>query len=90
MFAEPILQRLVGPEVRLIETGAPVARQTRRLLAQAGRLAPGDGAAACELLSTGEPRRLHAAAARWLGWPGVAVQALQIANLPSEAAITGA
>ena len=30
------LRALLGPDVQLIDTGAPVARQTRRLLAQAG------------------------------------------------------
>lgn len=35
-FAAAELQMLVGPQVELLEAGAPVARQTRRLLAQHG------------------------------------------------------
>jgi glutamate racemase len=70
VFAREVLQGLAGPDVTLIDTGAPVARQTRRLLAQAGTLAPEDGVptpAATTWLSTGEPAQLDAAAARWLG-----------------------
>mgnify|MGYP003589295767 CR=1 FL=1 len=37
-FAEDVLQSMVGDKVRLIEPGAPVARQTQRLLQQYGLL----------------------------------------------------
>lgn len=69
-FAQQVLQPLVGDAVRLIETGEPVARQTRRLLEAGGLLrARGPGAAAgrVTLLTTGEPAQLEAAAQRWLG-----------------------
>ena len=66
MFAQEVLRRLVGPDVQLVETGAPVARHTRRRLAQAGLLAPDDAPGALRLFSTGDPARLHAAAVRWL------------------------
>lgn len=78
VFAEPVLRRLLGPQVQLVETGAPVARQTRRLLAQAGRLAPDTQAAALALLATGEPRQLQAAAARWLAQPAGIAQAVEV------------
>ena len=38
IFAEQALRALVGPQVRFIETGEPVARQTRRLLTNANLL----------------------------------------------------
>lgn len=64
-FAQRQLQALVGPAVTIVETGEPVARQTRRLLASAGLLqAAGEGSVA--LLSTGDQARLQLAAARWL------------------------
>ena len=66
VFAQEVLRRLVGPDVQLVETGAPVARHTRRRLAQAGLLAPDDAPGALRLFSTGDPARLHAAAVRWL------------------------
>jgi glutamate racemase len=70
VFAEEALRAALGPDIAFIETGEPVARQTRRLLDRHGLLAPADGlggAAPVELVSTGDPQLLEAAAARWLG-----------------------
>ena len=59
--------------LRFIDTGVPVAQQTRRLLASAGRLADGTGAAGNLLLqSSGDVAVLEAAAAKWLGLSTVA------------------
>lgn len=73
VFALPTLRELVSPQVQIIDTGAPVARQTRRLLAQAGALAPeslpGDAAGAVQLQTTGALPPLQAAAQRWLQLP---------------------
>ncbi|HSV51518.1 MAG TPA: glutamate racemase [Burkholderiaceae bacterium] len=66
-FAWDELQALVGPDVRLIETGEPVARQTRRLLEAAGQLRQDGAPGRVTLLTTGEMATLEAAAARWLG-----------------------
>ena len=62
-FASHHLQALVGPDVRLVDNGEPVARQTRRMvnpLAHAGQ------AGQLVLMSTGEPDALARAAQRWL------------------------
>jgi len=72
-FASPCLQALVGPDVRLVDTGDAVARQTRRMLSS---LASDTAAARCLLLSTGDPDLLQSAATRWLGLD-VPVQPLQ-------------
>jgi len=70
LFAADELRALVGPGVQFIETGEPVARQTRRLLDNAGLLsAERDGAAQVHLLTTGPVPMLQAAAQRWLGLP---------------------
>ena len=66
VFAQEVLRGMVGPGVRLVETGAPVARHTRRLLARADLLAPARGDAGLQLISTGNPQFLQAAVARWL------------------------
>jgi glutamate racemase len=50
----------------MIETGEPVARQTRRLL-ESARLLKADGIGRVTLLSTGFPQVLETAARRWLG-----------------------
>lgn len=65
-FAAAVFQDLLGPAVRLVETGEPVARQSRRLLDERGLLrARGRGTVRLE--TTGSPAALQAAAARWLG-----------------------
>jgi glutamate racemase len=63
------LQALVGPDVSLIATGEPVARQTRRLLEAGGQLQPGDKPGHVTLLTTGSQEALEAAARRWLELP---------------------
>ena len=64
-FAQQQLQELVGAAVRMVETGQPVARQTRRLLESASLLLP-TGAGAVSLHSTGDLQALHRSASRWL------------------------
>jgi glutamate racemase len=65
-FAAQIFRELLGPEIQLVETGEPVARQTRRLLEAQGLLNP-TGAGAVHWQTTGSPAALRAAAKRWLG-----------------------
>ncbi|MBB3176063.1 glutamate racemase [Variovorax sp. Sphag1AA] len=59
------LRRWTGHAVRFIDTGAPVAQQTRRLLLNDGQLQAG-GTGGVLMLSSAEPGALDAAAARWL------------------------
>ncbi|MDP1531789.1 MAG: glutamate racemase [Rhodoferax sp.] len=73
-FARETLQALVGSNVHLLDNGAPVARQTRRMLAS---FAPESAPGQCLLFSTGDPELLHNAAQRWLGLD-VMVQGLRI------------
>lgn len=65
-FASDVFRELLGPGVRLVETGEPVARQTRRLLEAQGLLHPA-GEGRVEWRTTGSPDALRHAAARWLG-----------------------
>lgn len=76
IFVEHELRARVGPQVRIIETGEAVARQTRRILDAAGLLRAPDGpqaaqlqAPGCILLTTGPLPMLQAGAHRWLGLP---------------------
>jgi glutamate racemase len=60
------LGRHAPATLRFIDTGVPVAQQTRRLLTSAGRLADsGDGSLL--LQGSGDVALLEAAASRWLG-----------------------
>ena len=61
-----VFERLVPPGVGLLETGEPVARQARRLLAQAGLLQEGHAPGTLALLGPGAQAALDAAASRWL------------------------
>jgi glutamate racemase len=72
-FATPELQSLVGGQTVLLEGGAPVARQTRRLLESAGLLRglpEGNGSntviAPVQFYSTGDAGLLNSALQRWL------------------------
>jgi glutamate racemase len=65
-FAVAPLRGNVGDHVTLIETGQPVAAQTRRLLTAAGALRESGGEASLVLLASGNDAGLRAAAERWL------------------------
>lgn len=65
-FAANHLMEHVGAAVQLVETGEPVARQTRRLLQDANLLSGTEGTEV-QWLTTGAPEALRGAAARWLG-----------------------
>lgn len=82
VFVENDLRQLLGPDVQLVSTGDPVARQTQRLLAAAGLLNPGktNGVAQpMRLLTTGDLQGLRAAAQRWLGLPPEVCEAVPAA-----------
>jgi glutamate racemase len=64
-FAWHHFQAVAGTKVRMIETGEPVAAQSRRLL-EAKELLRGSGAGDVEFRSSGSLAALRAAAARWL------------------------
>lgn len=64
-FVADELRRHAGSAVRFIDTGAPVALQTRRLLTAANALADTD-MADLQLETSGAPDALATAAARWL------------------------
>lgn len=64
-FAANVFRELLGPQVQLVETGEPVARQTRRLLQHQGLL-NSRGAGRIQWQTSGSPQALHAAASRWL------------------------
>ena len=67
-FVADLLQSLTGPGVTLLEAGAPVAQQTRRLLTKEGLLADGHATADRTVyLTTGEPDLLALPLKNWLG-----------------------
>ncbi|OIQ68004.1 glutamate racemase 1 [mine drainage metagenome] len=74
-FASQYLQERVGPEVRLLGNGAPIARQARQRLTV---VATPTGPGLCVLLTTGTPDTLQTGAQRWLGLPNPLVRSLSV------------
>jgi glutamate racemase len=68
LFIASELRRWTGDAVRFIDTGVPVAQQTRRLLQGPGQLKT-QGNGQVLLLTSGEPEALDDAAARWVHGP---------------------
>ena len=62
-----MLQSLVGPGADLLDAGAPVSLQTRRVLSQTDLLFADGAAGTTRLLSTGTAEALSGNALRWLG-----------------------
>ena len=70
IFVKDHLRALLGPDIQFLDTGAPVARQTRRILEQQSMLAGTHAdAAPIRMLTTGSLAALQAAAQRWLDLP---------------------
>lgn len=67
-FASEHLRALLGPEVQLLDNGEAIARQTRRLVLPAP-VASDQTGGRVQLMTTGQPLALQAAAGRWLGLP---------------------
>ncbi len=68
-FASEALRALIGPDVQFVDTGEPVARQTRLRLAAAEpqtRAPAATAAGQIKLFTTGQATALQAAAQRWL------------------------
>lgn len=65
-FAQPLIDRLQGAQIRIVETGEPVARQVQRVLEREGLLAGGPGRGALTLIGPGAQQSLDAAAGRWI------------------------
>ena len=59
-FVIPLIQEIVGPDVRVIDPAPAVARQVGRLLDARGLRHPGPGLGHLQVLTTGEPHGLKA------------------------------
>jgi glutamate racemase len=67
-FVREQIAAALGPEVRLLDSGPAIARQTARVLRERGALEPG-GDGSLRLLTTGDPAEVGAVAARIWGQP---------------------
>jgi glutamate racemase len=64
-----MLQRLLGPEVRPITSGGPVARQVGHLLGARGLASPRTREGDYRFLTTGDPRAFRELGTRFLQLP---------------------
>jgi glutamate racemase len=69
-FLRPQIEAIAGPEVRILETGMPVARQLQRQLQSHHLMATGAGVAKYRFLSTANPEAQAGFVRHY--WPGVA------------------
>ncbi len=68
------VEHVAGPSVAVVDSGAAVALQTRRVLTERGLLAPADasqtsGTPSVEFWTSGDPRRFARVGSVVLGWP---------------------
>ncbi len=66
-FAIPLIEAVAGSDVQVVDPAPAIARQTERVLAERGLLAPAERAGRLALLTTGLPGQLSAAAQRLIG-----------------------
>lgn len=90
IFAVSELRALVGPDVQIIETGEPVARQTKRLMESNGLMTaatvnalPSGETDSCRvrLYTTGPLEMLQSATTRWLGLPAECCEVVDVPSL---------
>ncbi len=97
IFVKDELRALLGPDIQLVDTGAAVARQVRRVLNTRQLLAaepefqsadstPDIQTAQVDLLTTGSLSALQAAAQRWLGISAEHCAAISVPDLEAASA----
>lgn len=70
-FVIPLIQEIVGPNVRVIDPAPAVARQTRKLLTEHGWLAEGEQKSPVEFFTSAAPEPMQALLPLFLGENGV-------------------
>jgi glutamate racemase len=68
-FLRTAIERLVGPDISVIDSGAAVARHTRDVLENAGLLAPAGAPVTFEIVSTGDAEFVARIASNLIGEP---------------------
>jgi glutamate racemase len=69
----PVIERMAGPQVQIIDSGAAIARRTHYVLDTENLIAPATQAPPCEerlaLWSSGDPEKFSYVASKLLGYP---------------------
>ena len=91
-FVIPLIQQIIGPQVRVIDPAPAVARQTARLLDSAGLRGAGSGSAKLHFFTSGDTVRFESHLPGLLGetgevqlivWKGNEIRYLGASNPPS-------
>ena len=77
-LVRPMLQRLLGPEVRAITSGEPLARQVGHVLGARDLASPRTGEGDYRFLTTGDPEAFRADGSRFLQLPIGAVEPVSL------------
>jgi glutamate racemase len=77
-LVRPMLQRLLGPEVRAITSGEPLARQVGHVLGARDLASPRTGEGDYRFLTTGDPEAFRAEGSRFLQLPIGAVEPVSL------------
>jgi len=77
-LVRPMLQRMLGPAVRIITSGAALARQVEHALGSRGLTTPRSGEGSYAFLSTGDPESFRMLGTRFLQLPLGAVEQVQL------------
>jgi glutamate racemase len=74
-----MLQRMLGPDVTIIASGAPLARQVSHVLGARGLATQRTGEGEYRFLCTGDPENFRALGTRFLQMPLGTVDAVELA-----------
>jgi glutamate racemase len=77
-LVRPMLQRLLGPEVRAVTSGEPLARQVGHVLGARDLASPRTGEGDYRFLTTGDPEAFRAEGSRFLQLPIGAVEPVSL------------
>ena len=81
----PLLQRLLGPEVVLVSSGAALARQVEHVLSTRELGNPRSGEGAYRFLCTGDTDAFHELGTRFLQMPLGVVEHVELAEAEAVA-----
>ena len=84
-LVRPMLQRMLGPDVVIIASGAPLARQVSHVLGARGLATERTGEGTYSFLCTGEPDSFRALGTRFLQMPLGRVDAVRLAPVEPAA-----
>jgi glutamate racemase len=88
-LVEPIIQRMLGPDVAIITSGTPLARQVQHVLGSRGLDRPGAGEGTYGFMCTGDPEAFERQGTRFLQLPLGPVEHVRVGAAAGEERLVG-